>query len=288
MDNMNINRLTEDDILNMQERQEKTLTDINNLQEREKEIYNNIDIDLANEKLNEDTLKSRISKIDELISIRDTLFKNLGDVYKFQKDSVSDSRNDLVNRITTAKILENELSNVRNHYDNLDREKNTKIRINQINTYYTKKHKAQTNMMKSILFCIFVILILSIIRNKTQLPKSVIEYIIIVVGVLGILKFIYDLHDINRRSKMDFDKYDYSWKIKSEKNDKEDNNDELDFIDKSIDESVSSSKLPSLCYNEHCCSDETTYDSDLGRCVPNTIETFKPNLSEIKYDVSLY
>ena len=77
--------------------------------------------------MSEDKLKSKIGQVNELISIRDNLFKNLGDIYKFQKDSVSDSRNDFINRITNTRILENELSNVKKHHDNLDREKELKL-----------------------------------------------------------------------------------------------------------------------------------------------------------------
>ena len=47
MDNLTLDRLSEEDILNMQERQEKTLSDIKELQQRERDIYNNIDVDLG-------------------------------------------------------------------------------------------------------------------------------------------------------------------------------------------------------------------------------------------------
>ena len=73
-------------------------------------------------------LKNRIKKIDELISIRNNLFENLGEIINFKKILAS-SRNDLVNRITTTNVLENELNNARRHYDDLDREKITKIRM---------------------------------------------------------------------------------------------------------------------------------------------------------------
>ncbi len=291
MDNLNLDRLSEEDILNMQERQEKTLSDIKDLQQRERDIYNNIDVDLANENLSKDKLKSKIGQVNELISIRDNLFKNLGDIYKFQKDSVSDSRNDLVNRITTTRILENELSNVKKHYDNLDREKRTKVRMNQINIYYTKKYSAQTKMMKSLLLFVFIILVLSILKVKTKMPKMLCNLLIITAGVMGLLKFIYDYYDISRRSKMDFDKYDYSWWKKENKNDgdEEDSDTELGYIDKAVDDADNSGfKLPSVCYNEHCCNDETTYDTDLGRCVPKSVETFKPNQSESEYNVTIF
>ena len=91
-------------------------------------------------------------------------------------------------------------------------------------------------MIKSFLFHLVVVLLLTIIRKKSYLPQNITSVLIIIVSVKGILKFISDYHDISRRSKMDFDKYDYTWENNNKNNgDHEDTDKELGYIDKAVD-----------------------------------------------------
>ena len=103
--------LTEDNLQKLQSRHQSTLDSIKDLQNFERSMYSKLDTGVANKSLTQSEQEQVIQKINELSQMRSNLFQNLKDVYTYEAGNVSETRNDLVNQITTAGIIENELNN---------------------------------------------------------------------------------------------------------------------------------------------------------------------------------
>ena len=58
--------------------------------------------------------KQIVGRINELSQMRTGLFNNMKDMYSYLQNNVAESRNDLVNQITTLGIVESELNNAKN------------------------------------------------------------------------------------------------------------------------------------------------------------------------------
>ena len=87
--------------------------------------------------------------------MRSTLFNNLTSLYSTNQYRVAETRNDLVDELTTIKVIEGELNNSKAQMNALNKQKNNKLRMVEINTYFGKRYEAQTNIIKVIIKCIF-------------------------------------------------------------------------------------------------------------------------------------
>jgi hypothetical protein len=68
-------------------------------------------------------------------------------------------------------VIENELNDSKRRLNLLQAEKNNKIRLVGINTYYGKQYNAHKQIMKTIVFVCLPVLILTILTNKGILPS---------------------------------------------------------------------------------------------------------------------
>ena len=108
--------LTEENLQQLKSRHQSTLDSIKDLQNFERSMYSKLDTGVANKSLTQTEQEQVIQKINELSQMRSNLFQNLKDVYTYEAGNVSETRNDLVNQITTAGIVENELNNAKKPY----------------------------------------------------------------------------------------------------------------------------------------------------------------------------
>ena len=107
-------------------------------------------------------------------------------------------------------VLENEVHNAEMAYADLKQNNIDKLRMLDINTYYTEKYKAQTDLMKLIIYFTIPLLILAILNNKRIIGKNLVYIlggIILLVGVICVLMMLYD---INNRDPMNFREYKVS------------------------------------------------------------------------------
>ena len=77
----------------------------------EQQLYS--ELEDGNKNLSTAEEKQIISRINELSQMRTGLFNNMKDMYSYLENNVAESRNDLVNQITTLGIAESELNNAK-------------------------------------------------------------------------------------------------------------------------------------------------------------------------------
>tara|TARA_B100000963_G_scaffold361829_1_gene400096 strand:- start:2448 stop:3383 length:936 start_codon:yes stop_codon:yes gene_type:complete len=261
--------LSQENLQKLKSRHQSTLNSIRDLQNFERSMYSKLDTGVANKSLTKPEQEQVIQKINELSAMRSNLFNNLKDVYVYEQGNVSETRNDLVNQMTTAGIIENELNNAKKTLQALEDERSNSLRMVEINEYYGKKYGAQADLMKTItLFCI-PLLILAVLMQKEIIPKNIGGGVMSLVLVIAIIYCGRIWWDISSRDNMNFDEYNWYWSAAA--NDPtvyEYDKEQIDgAVDGAEDSLQSLGKDLGTCIGNACCSDGMTFDDSKKQCV---------------------
>lgn len=278
--------LSQINLKNNQTSELQSLKNIQQLQAMEKELYSQLE---AGASAGTSTAgaagsDSIIKKINELSQIRIGLFKSLGSMYGNVQSSVANSRVDLVDQLTVVGIVENELNNAKAQLNQLDTNKQNKMRMVEINTYYGKRYKAHTKLVKKLIFICIPLLILAILKNKGLIPSFIpdafiygLSGLIILVGGYSLLNSIVDIYS---RDNMDYDAYNWSFNPANAKPtvyeyDREQLYGATSGDSLMGDTQTLASGLGVGCIGASCCSDGMHYDSVTKKCIENVAkETF--------------
>jgi hypothetical protein len=164
---------------------------------------------------------------------------------------------------TAIDFIKQEKERATSNAATLKQDNSNKRRMAQINTYYTKNYEANTDVMKNIIIVSVALIILAVLRNKKIIPDSIGTLGVIFILAFGGIVIGKQVFDIIRRNDHDFDKYDWTF------NEDEMNNKNL--LDQQSDKSNLSDMGMGMaaCYGPGCCSDGTTWSSEMGKCLPN-------------------
>ena len=147
-------------------------------------------------------LKKNLRVTTELINMKISEAQLAG---RNLSDSLKGVSNNMVNQLVITDVLGTEVKNSRNELQALKEDNNNKLRMVQINTYFSEKYRDQTELFKLIIY--FIIPLILILINKSLIPKNIgylIGGIIILVGGYMVVTKIYD---INNRNNMNFEEY---------------------------------------------------------------------------------
>ena len=160
---------------------------------------------------NPDLVKQQqlLDSIKQLQELKITLYNEVGDEYKLTQKNVVETRDNLVNDTAMANILNSEISNINDTLSGLKNTKNEKIRMTEINNYYSSKYDTQTKIMKTIVYFCIPILILGILLKKEFIPQFIGLPIISILIVIGIIIVFFQLIDIMNRDNMVYDEYNW-------------------------------------------------------------------------------
>jgi hypothetical protein len=252
-----------------EERQTAVLKNIQQLQDMEKQLYTNLDTYSANG-TNLDKQTATISKINELSQMRISMFEELDEMYKSLQGRAAQTRVDLVDQMVVTGVIEKELNNAKKYLNALNSDKNNKMRMVEINTYYSQKYRAQSSLMKAVIIISLVLLVLGVIAKKGLVPQSIMSGIIGIWILISAIYIIIQIFDLSRRSNMNFDEYNWAWNPNDTnptviQYDKE----QLNLATTSLQEDANNftSSLGIGCVGENCCADGTTYNKDKQKCV---------------------
>lgn len=182
---------------------------INDLQNLEKQLIANLEASYASQTPNLEEQQRLIDQINNLSATRVNLFNTLSSMFNISQDEISKSRKDIMDKIVVAKVMENQLTNMKNIMNEMNDIKNNKLRMVEINTFYGKKYQAHTDLMKFIIKLCVILFILIFINKREYLPSSILNPLIILIVSLGLISIIYQVWDLSIRSNMDYDKYNY-------------------------------------------------------------------------------
>ena len=134
-----------------------------------------------------------------------------------------------------------------------------KKRMIELNTYYGKRFNAQAGVVKLFIYTCVPVLILAILANAGLIPTTIAGFIIVIIIVTGLIYIYAAVSDINRRSKMNFDEYEWEFDPSRVGNM---SNPNPNYVSKG----GMGAGIGSGCVNGNCCGSNTIWDPNSGIC----------------------
>jgi membrane-bound ClpP family serine protease len=142
--------------------QQDILTNIENLQTLEKELFSKLE--QSNDTLTDDQLQELIDQINNISETRIQLYASLGDVNSFYSSNLQSTSTTLNTQTQVIQIVESQLNEYKKRLQNMEEDKWSKLRLVQINYYYSQMYQDHRRFIMWILAAvtiIFIILMLS-------------------------------------------------------------------------------------------------------------------------------
>jgi hypothetical protein len=239
---------------------QQIITNIKQLQTTEMQLYTSLD----DQNLDPAKRTNIINQINEIGQTRATLYNSLKNMAASYQQNVSTSQDTIQQQMFALDIVENELNEAKLRTQQLENEKYNKLRLVEINTYYSKRFDAHKEIVKIIVYVCIFMLITIILGKKEILPRNiyiVLNGMIIVIGIIVIGK---KMIDLSNRDNMNFDEYDWYFDKSKAPSDTD-----------SSDSSNPWAMPTATCVGELCCASNpgVIYDPVQNICVLNTSTT---------------
>jgi hypothetical protein len=248
---------------NVQENNEQILNDIQSLQQMEQQLFSSLE---SNPNLSSEQQQEIVDKMNQLSGMRVSLYQTLSGINSYFQNAVSTTTGTLQEQSVAINIVENELNVAKARLQALEEEKNNKIRLVEINTYFGDKYAEHSALMKIIIFTLIPVIILALLHNKGILPDIIYYILLVIVSVIGGIFFWIRFASIVHRDNMNYQAYDWYFDPSAAP---------VTTIDPSSSDPWVSNKLSNYatCVGDACCSSGMSYDASLNQCVPG-IESF--------------
>jgi hypothetical protein len=188
---------------------DQTIQTISQIDKQIQSIYADLEALSVQQNPNVDKQNQMLQKIQELQQLKTSLYTSLSNNYTTAQSNIAVSRNSLVNELVVGDIVENELANAKNNLSVLQNARYNKLRMAEINTYYSDKYETQSKVMKTIVYFCVPILILGILMKQELIPQNIAMVIISVIIAIAIVVVTLQVIDIMRRDNMNFSEYNF-------------------------------------------------------------------------------
>ena len=237
------------------DKNEQLLNDIQTLQNIEEKLFISLDSDPS---LTSEQQEKIIGKINLISQMRMNLYKTLGGVNQFFQDALTNTESVLNQQKMAIKLVEDNLNNSKKKLQELELQKNNKIRLIEINDYYGEKYDEHTTLMKYVIYTLIPIIIISILFNIGILPSFLFYLLLVIVTTIGSVFIIYRMISIWNRDNMYYQ--NFAWAFNSKNAPPADS-----------ESSKNPWSLPDMnmgtCIGNLCCSPGTVYDNTINKCV---------------------
>lgn len=238
------------------------LNDIQKLQNIEKDLLSHLD----DPEIQPADSTKIIGKINDVSQMRNNLYKLLNDLNSSYKNSLTNSREVLTEQDGAIGIVEKELNRSKRQLSLLEEEKNNKIRLIEINSYYGQSYDDHANMMKLFIYILLPIIGLSIFFKYGYIPSSIYIILNVVIMLIGLILFWKKYSKIYMHDKMNYPEYNWTFDASTAPGP-----DSASDSDKNPWPTI-----PKSCIGSTCCpgtDGPTIFDNELGQCIPNTYQT---------------
>ena len=238
---------------NVQENNEQILNDIQSLQQMEQQLFSNLE---SNPNLTTSQQQQIIEKMNQLSNMRVNLYQTLSGVNNYFENALNTSIGSLKEQVVAIGIVENELDRAKKRLEILEEEKNNKIRLVEVNSYFGDKYAEHSQLMKIVIFILIPVIILAFLNNKGILPNTIYYILLVLVSLVGAYFFWMRFASIIMRDNMNYQAYNW-------------------YFDPNAAPSGSSSSSDpwgggvnyGTCVGDACCSPGLTYDASMNQCV---------------------
>jgi hypothetical protein len=240
---------------NVQENNEQILNDIQSLQQMERQLFNNLE---TNPNLSTEEQKRMIEKMNQISNMRINQYETLSGVNNYFQNALNSSVDSLKQQLMSIEIVEDELNRAKKRLQILEEEKNNKIRLVEINTYFGDRYAEHSELMKIIIFTLIPVIILTFIYRSGILPNIIYYSLLVIIAIIGAYYLWNRYASIVMRDNMNYQEYEWSFDTGS-----------IPTGTPSADDPWASGNF-GTCLGNACCSEGLVYDSNLNQCVTDT------------------
>lgn len=192
-----------------QETEEQLVSDLQNLQSIEEQLITSLGT------ATDDSKNSIIEKINNITTMRLNLYKSLNNLNSFYSSNIDSSGSSIAGQNNALQIMEEELNKTKQKLLNYQDDKNSKIRLIQINTYYSQRYTEHSDIMKYIIFTFIPIIILMVLSNNEIIPNIVFYALSVVIFCIGFYFIIQTLSTMWFRDSNDYQKFEWDFDPKT-------------------------------------------------------------------------
>ena len=234
---------------------DQILNDIQKLQNIERDLFSS----LENPQIQPQESTTIISKINDVSQMRLNLYKLLGNLNTNYKNSLTNSREVLSEQNVAVDIVETELNRLKRRLAAIEEEKNNKIRLIEINTYYEQSYDDHANLMKLFIYILIPVIIISILFKLNIIPGSIYTVLNVIIILVGVILLWRNYSKIYMHDKLNYPEYAWTFDASA-----------APGPDTSASNADPWAGLGATCIGSACCLSGTTFDTNLGKCVPES------------------
>ena len=142
--------------------------------------------------------------------VRAALLKTLPGMIQTTAAGVANSRGALANQLTVAEIMNHQLKEAEVGLGKVAGTQDNKMRMVEVNTYYSDQYQAQASLMKLIIIVSVAFLLIVILMKKKLIPTSVATTLLVGIVLIGAILIVMRYLNITSRSSMVFDEYEWN------------------------------------------------------------------------------
>jgi hypothetical protein len=254
--------------MNLTQGSQQTISGITDLQTIEMKLYASLD----NNKLTAEQRSLIIDKINQIAQTRMSMYQGISNMSSSYQQTLATTNNSLQEQMLAIDIVENELNQAKRRLNLLEAQKNNKLRMVEINTYYGKQYSAYKDIAKNIVYICILVLIVVILGKKGILPPNIyitLNGMIITIGAIIIGK---QLIKLSNKDNINYDQYNWYF------------NKAAAPVPPVASSSLSSSSdpwsMPTIaCVGSTCCDEAKgfAYDSTQNMCILTDTTTTNTN-----------
>lgn len=191
--------------MNLTQGSQQTISGITDLQTIEMKLYASLD----NNKLTSEQRSLIIDKINQIAQTRMSMYQGISNMSSSYQQTLATTNNSLQEQMLAIDIVENELNEAKRRLNLLEAQKNNKLRMVEINTYYGKQYSAHKDIAKNIVYICILVLIVVILGKKGILPPNIyitLNGLIITIGAVIIGKQVIKL---SNKDNINYDEYNW-------------------------------------------------------------------------------
>ena len=239
-----------------QKLEEQLLNDIQSLQGVEKDLFSSLD----DQTLTDEKKADIMAKINSVSEMRLNLYSTLNDINGYFTTLNTDSSNSMSDQSSAIKIIEDQLNKTKQSLMDYQTDKNNKIRLIEINSYYSQRYSEHSDLMKIAIYTLAPIILLTFLNNNGLLPYNIFVLLIVIIGLFGGFLFVNRLASIWSRDSINYQEYLWSFNKKSAP---------VPVVTTSENSDPWGLKMPlgfGTCIGSNCCSSDTVWNETTNTC----------------------
>lgn len=204
--------------------------------------------------------------IDYVANARSALWISIRDRSEIINIGIGDASKSIGAQLTLLRIAEQELVKARTQLTNIKGNNDTMARMLQINTHYGTKFEAKTELLKLFIKVFVPIILILLITAYGFISIQISRLLISIIVAIGGIMIIRAMWDINTRSSINFDEYDWKYEDPSSRVPSiwQYNKDHLFNFDNPI---KNFAENLGICIGEGCCDNGMYYNSSKQKCI---------------------